>query len=60
VAIEALLDLPAEPLWSIAVFGISLWIIQGLAMYSDSTPKRDDMALGADEAVAPPGPPTYR
>ena len=59
VAIEALLDLPAEPLWSIAVFGISLWIIQGLAMYSDSNPKRDEMALGADEPVAP-GPPTYR
>ncbi|MGO9885108.1 MAG: hypothetical protein ACLPV4_19085 [Solirubrobacteraceae bacterium] len=59
VAIEALLDLPAEPLWSIAVFGISLWIIHGLAMYSDAKPKRADGSLGADEAVAP-GPPTYR
>ena len=59
VAIEALLDLPAEPLWSIAVFGLSLWIIQGLAVYSDVTQRRHDPSLGADEAVAP-GPPTYR
>lgn len=59
VAIEALLDLPAEPLWSIAVFGLSLWIIQGLAVYSDVTQRRHDTSLAADEAVAP-GPPTYR
>jgi hypothetical protein len=59
VAIEALLDLPAEPLWSVAVFGLSLWIIQGLTMYSDSKTKPDDVPLGVDEGVAP-GPPTYR
>lgn len=59
VAIEALLDLPAEPLWSIAVFGLSLWIIQGLAVYSDVAQRRHDTPPAADEAVAP-GPSTYR
>lgn len=29
-ALGALLDLPAYPFWSIAVFGLSLWIIHGL------------------------------
>ena len=32
-AIGALLDLPAYPLWSIAVFGLSLWIVYGLFTY---------------------------
>jgi hypothetical protein len=29
-AIEALLQLPSYPLWSVAIFGLSLWIVQGL------------------------------
>ena len=29
-AIDALLDIPAYPFWSIAVFGLSLWIVYGL------------------------------
>ena len=29
-AIGALLDIPAYPFWSLAVFGLSLWIISGL------------------------------
>ena len=29
-AIGALLDIPAYPFWSLAVFGLSLWIIYGL------------------------------
>jgi hypothetical protein len=32
-AIGALLSIPAYPLWSIAVFALSLWIIYGLAVY---------------------------
>jgi hypothetical protein len=32
-AIGALLSIPAYPLWSIAVFALSLWIIYGLAIY---------------------------
>jgi hypothetical protein len=33
-AIGALLDIPAYPLWSIAVFALSLWIIWGLVQYA--------------------------
>jgi type IV secretory pathway TrbD component len=33
-AIAALLSIPAYPLWSIAVFALSLWIIHGLVVYS--------------------------
>jgi hypothetical protein len=32
-AIGALLDIPAFPLWSIAVFALSLWVIWGLVHY---------------------------
>jgi len=32
-ALGALLELPAYPLWSLAVFALSLWIIHGLAIY---------------------------
>jgi hypothetical protein len=32
-AIGALLSIPAYPLWSIAVFALSLWIVWGLAQY---------------------------
>jgi hypothetical protein len=32
-AIGALLSIPAYPLWSIAVFALSLWIIYGLVIY---------------------------
>jgi hypothetical protein len=35
-AIGALLDIPAYPFWSLAIFGISLWIIYGLAAYGES------------------------
>jgi hypothetical protein len=34
-AIAALFSIPAYPLWSIAVFALSLWIIYGLAIYQD-------------------------
>ena len=32
-ALDALLDIPAYPLLSIAVFALSLWIIHGLVLY---------------------------
>jgi hypothetical protein len=32
-AVGALFELPAYPLWSLAVFALSLWIIHGLAIY---------------------------
>jgi hypothetical protein len=35
-AIGALLDLPAYPLWSIAVFALSLWIVHGLIIYGET------------------------
>jgi hypothetical protein len=35
VAIDALLEIPAYPLWSIAIFALSLWIIYGLIVYND-------------------------
>jgi hypothetical protein len=35
-AVGALLDLPAYPLWSIAIFALSLWILHGLLMYGET------------------------
>jgi hypothetical protein len=32
-AVGALLAIPAYPLWSLAIFGLSLWIIHGLVIY---------------------------
>lgn len=32
VAIDALLEIPAYPFWSLAVFALSLWIIHGLTI----------------------------
>ncbi len=36
-AITALLEIPSYPLWSIAVFALSLWIIHGLFLYGEDT-----------------------
>jgi hypothetical protein len=36
-ALAALLEIPAYPLWSIAVFALSLWIIHGLFMFGEDT-----------------------
>ncbi|HEY2320425.1 MAG TPA: hypothetical protein VGH67_19110 [Solirubrobacteraceae bacterium] len=41
-AIGALLDLPAAPFWSLAIFALSLWIIHGLLMYGETDPDRGD------------------
>ncbi len=35
-AIGALLDIPAYPFWSLAVFALSIWIIHGLALYGET------------------------
>ncbi len=35
-AIGALLEIPSYPLWSIAIFALSLWIIHGLVGYGDT------------------------
>ena len=32
-AISALLSIPAYPLWSLAIFALSLWIVYGLSVY---------------------------
>jgi hypothetical protein len=56
-AIAALLDIPAYPLWSIAVFALSLWIIQGLAVYGGDeldTPDRPNATMSARTAPRPP------
>ena len=36
-AIGALLDIPSYPLLSLAIFFLSLWIVQGLAVYREPT-----------------------
>ena len=38
-AIGALLSIPAYPLWSIAIFALSLWIVHGLLVFGDSEPE---------------------
>ena len=45
-AIGALFELPAYPLWSLAVFALSLWIIHGLAIYGgpEDMPNADTSA----------------
>jgi len=53
-AIGALLSIPAYPLWSIAVFALSLWIIYGLIIYG--TPEEVDVAPSAGPTMRPQGP----
>ncbi len=57
VAIGALLDIPAYPFWSLAIFALSLWIIHGLAIYGG--PGDDDLsgAPSMTEAGGRPTPP---
>ena len=55
-AIGALLEIPAYPLWSIAIFALCLWIIQGLAVYGGDldTPDRPNAATSARTVPRPP------
>jgi hypothetical protein len=36
-AIEALLSIPAYPIWALAIFGLSIWIVWGLAQFAADT-----------------------
>lgn len=37
-AIGALLSIPAYPLWSLAIFGLSIWVVFGLVVYGEDLP----------------------
>lgn len=55
-AISALLDIPAYPFWSLAIFGLSLWIIYGLTRPGDDAwiePSQSDNSMPR-EAPRPP------
>ena len=58
-AIGALLSIPASPLWSIAIFALSLWIIYGLVIYGEPepTPASGPSADALPTAAAGPRPP---
>lgn len=56
-AIDALLSIPAYPFWSLAIFGLCLWIIHGLAVYGSEDldlPDRPNAAMSARTAPRPP------
>jgi hypothetical protein len=56
-AIAALLEIPAYPFWSIAIFALCLWIIHGLAVYGDDlgTPERPNAGTMAKMPPRQPG-----
>ena len=56
VAIGALLEIPAYPLWSIAIFALSLWIIHGLVIYGEPEGPVEVPEMRSPSAV-PTGPP---
>ena len=49
-AIAALLEIPAYPLWSIAIFALSIYIVHGLVVYGQSTRARGMMGSTSAEA----------
>ncbi len=53
-AIDALLDIPAYPFWSLAVFALSLWIIHGLIILGGDDVHSADLTSPA-RANMPPG-----
>jgi hypothetical protein len=55
-AIAALLEIPAYPLWSIAIFALSIWIIWGLAQFAgaDSVSAGPERPPGASAGPRPP------
>ena len=59
VAIESLLQIPSYPLWSIAIFALSLWIIHGLVIYGGPE-ERVAMPTGSGAAPATAMPTTPR
>ena len=50
-AIDALLQLPSYPLWSVAIFALSLWIVQGLTQPVSTDEIRQARASGASVSV---------
>lgn len=56
-AIGALLNIPAYPLWSIAVFGLSLWIIHGLTLAGDDGWAEAPRSASATVTESGPPPP---
>lgn len=52
-AIGALLSIPAYPLWSIAIFALSLWIIYGLVIYGEP---EETVVSGPSQGAGPPAP----
>ena len=51
-ALGALLSIAAYPLWSIAIFALSLWIIYGLVIYGERGPAQ----VAVPSQSAPPSP----
>ncbi len=56
VAIDALLEIPAYPFWSLAVFGLSLWIIYGLTVGGAREDRWGEAGPSAGPTMAPQGP----
>jgi hypothetical protein len=56
VAIDALLEIPAYPFWSLAVFGLSLWIIYGLTTGGEHEDRWGEAGASAGPTMAPQGP----
>jgi hypothetical protein len=57
-ALGALLSIPAYPLWSIAIFALSLWIIYGVIICGEPEPTQvAGPARSAPPPSAAPGPP---
>jgi len=50
-ALGALLSIPVYPLWSIAIFALSLWIIDGLVIYGEPEPTE---VSGPSQGAPPP------
>ncbi len=51
-AIGALLEIPAYPFWSLAVFALSLWIIHGLVIYEGMDPDAGGTSAGPGRAAS--------
>jgi hypothetical protein len=56
VAIDALLEIPAYPFWSLAMFGLSLWIIHGLTLGGEHEDSWAEPRASAGPTMASQGP----
>jgi hypothetical protein len=55
-AIAALLEIPAYPFWSLAVFALSLWIIHGLTSPGDNEDRWGEAAPSTGPTMRQQGP----